>query len=294
MSISPEGLALARVERRDDGRLRVEDLRVVALEPETFLAGPLGGPPKAATAFAESCRQVLGHPAPSAISLVLPDEWLRLVFTEVTELPHQPKARADILAWKLKRLVPFRVEELRFEGVEAPAIQGQEEPQRMLLAFAVESLLAQLENHLTSLGVQVGRIRNRTLSMLSAAPGLADREVALAIQVGPASWSLLATVRGEPVLARVRPRPSAAEGLDSLIRELRLSRAWLADALPRRQLERIVLVCEPDEYSGWAHLLDQAFEVPVEELAIDLAPGLPNLSRAELVALAGSAVEVIP
>jgi hypothetical protein len=294
ISVGPDSLALARVESRGEGGLRVEDLRVVGLGADTFQIGPLGGPPKTGSDFAERCRQLLGDHPPTAVSLVLPDEWVRLVFTETTELPSQPRARNDILAWKLKRLVPFRVEELRFEAVETPAINGQEEPQRMLLAFGVEALLAQLESHLGSCGVHVGRIRNRTLGMLSAAPSLAEHELALAILVGPRSWSLLATLRGEPVLTRVRPLPAAGEEPENLIRELRLSRAWLADALPRRQLGRVALACELDEHRGWAHVLEQVFESRVDRLEVAVAEGLPTLPYAELVALAGSAAEVFP
>lgn len=287
-------MALARVERRADGSLRVEDLRVVGLSADTFQVGPLGGPPKAGSDFADRCRQLLGDHPPAAVSLVLPDEWVRLVFTETTELPSQPRARNDILAWKLKRLVPFRVEELRFEAVETPAISGQEEPQRMLLTFGVEALLAQLESHLDAVGVHVGRIRNRTLGMLSAAPTLAEHELALGILVGPRSWSLLATLRGEPVLTRVRPLPAAGETPETLVRELRLSRAWLAESLPRRQLGRIVLGCELDEQRGWTQLLEQVFDGRVDRLEVGVADGLPALPYAELVALAGSAAEVIP
>lgn len=294
MSVGPESLALARVESRGDGGLRIEDLRVSRLGPDTFQIGPLGGPPKAGSDFAERCRQLLGEHPPAAVSLVLPDEWIRLVFTETTELPNQARARNDILAWKLKRLVPFRVEELRFEAVETPAISGQEEPQRMLLAFGVEALLAQLEGHLGAAGVHVGRIRNRTLGMLSAAPRLAEHELALGILVGPRSWSLLATLRGEPVLTRVRPLPAAGEEPQGLVRELRLSRAWLAEALPRRQLGRILLACELGEHHDWAPLLEQVFETRVDRLEIDVANGLPALPYAELVALAGAATEVIP
>lgn len=294
LSLSPGHLALARVEARDEDALRVEELRLVDLPADTFQIGPLGGPLRNGHELASRCEQLLGSNPPSALSLVLPDEWIRLVFAESGELPRQPQARADILAWKLKRLVPFRVEELRFEGIETPAIAGQTEAQRILLTFGIEALLSQLEDVLTRCGTHVGRIRNRTLGMLSAARSMASVELAVALRVGTRSWSLLATHHGEPVLTRVRPLPTGDDATTNLVRELRLSRAWLAEALPRRQIEQVLLVCERDERDAWTSVLEAVFELPVAALEAEQPVGQPRVPQGELVPLCGAATEVIP
>lgn len=289
-----EHLALARAVHEEGGPLRIEELRVEPLAADTFQTGPLGGPPRPTSDFADRCAHLVGAHPPKALSLMLPDEWIRLVFAESGELPRQPHARNDILAWKLKRLVPFRVDELRFEGVVAPAVAGQSEPQRLLLAFGVEALLAQLEATFNRLGIQVGRIRNRTLGLLSAARHLQQVEVGLAILVGTSSWSLLATHAGEPVLTRVRPRPSGEEAAGTLIRELRLTRAWLGEALPRRRLERAILVCDRDEREAWASVVEGVFELRAHALEAELDTSSFRLGQAELVSLGGTATEVIP
>ena len=54
-------------------------------------------------------------------SLVMPDAWLRVTFTESGDLPSAADARDEVLRWKLRRLVPFRVDELRVGATEVDA-----------------------------------------------------------------------------------------------------------------------------------------------------------------------------
>jgi hypothetical protein len=224
--------------------------------------------------------------------VVLPDEWFRLVFAESAELPRQPRARADVLAWKLKRLVPFRVEELRVEGVEVPPVANQSEPKRLLLGFAVESLLAQLEMLCLESGSRVGRIRSRTLGVLSAVnEELLDAEIGIAVRVGVRSWSILATLRNEPILVRVRPLPEGPAGATSLLRELRLTRAWLETAAPRREVTRVLLVSDAAERPAWIEILGEAFKVAAQPVDAELRAGLPHLPAREAVPLVGAVLE---
>lgn len=292
LSVSPSRLALARIERRADGSGAIEDLRKVDLAPDSFQIGPLGGPPKANSDFPDRLRQVLGSSPPSALSVVLPDEWFRLVFAESAELPRQPRARADVLAWKLKRLVPFRVEELRVEGVEVPTVANQTEPKRLLLGFAVEALLAQLESLCLAAGSRVGRIRSRTLGVLSAVhEELSDAEIGIAVRVGVRSWSILATLRNEPILVRVRPLPEGPAGATTLLRELRLTRAWLESAAPRREVSQVLLVSDTAERAAWVEILSEAFKVVPRAAEAEIRAGLPHLPAREAVPLVGVVLE---
>lgn len=294
-SVDRDRLVLARVEHGDDGTPQVDDLRLAELPAETFQNGPLGGPARNPAELGERIRALLGPSPPSALSLVLPDEWLRLTFAESAELPRQPQAREDVLGWKLKRLVPYRLEELRFAGVEVPSIAGQSEPLRLLLAFAAESVVAQLEGAFAACGSRVGRVRSRTLGFLSAvADELAEAEIGLALRVEARAWSLVATHRGEPVLIRVRPFPSEADPVAALVRELRLTRAWLGQSLPRHEPSRLLLVCDPAERDGWSRICHDGLGLEPTLRQVRLAPGLPDLGQPELVPLSGAALEVIP
>ena len=122
----------------------LEEYRDEPLDDGTFQHGLLGGPPREPQAFAERVRSfVAGIERPvREATLVVPDAWLRTVFAEVSDVPANGGAREDVLRWKLKRLVPFRVDELRVRAVEVTPVDGQQEPRRLLLGFGVETLLA--------------------------------------------------------------------------------------------------------------------------------------------------------
>ena len=91
-----------------------------------------------------------------------------------------------MLRWKLKRLVPFRVDELRIGAVEVTPLPGQEEPRRLLLGFAVEALLAALEAAFERVGIRLGRISSTSLALLAALvePAAGDGLTALVLAEG--------------------------------------------------------------------------------------------------------------
>lgn len=252
----------------------------VPLDPDTFQEGLLGGParePADLQGRIAELLQGLGDGVDEA-SLVLPDAWLRLAFTDVAHLPTGVQERDDVLRWKLKRLVPFRVEELRLSGVEIEPlpVQSAEEPHRMLLGFGVDALLTQLEEAFAALGVRIGAITSDSLALLAALSaaggaggvGTANPErpgeagmAALAL-VGDAGYTLVFSRRGEPVLHRYKgfagSLPEAARG--SLVkRDLRLTRTFLEDSFPGMHLDRVVLA---RPWDGGGH--DSAFQAAQE------------------------------
>jgi len=97
--------------------------------------------------------------------LVVPDAWLRVSFSEITDVPRQAEARDEVLRWKLRRLVPFRVDELRVNAAEVAPLPVQEEPRRLLLGFGVEQLLAQIEDAFAAHHVHIGRIADLTSAL---------------------------------------------------------------------------------------------------------------------------------
>ncbi len=167
-SLGPTELHYANIQRGPQG-LVLEDERLVELPAETFQPGVLGGPLRDARAFSRrSARwsQRLPKKVEQA-SLVLPDTWLRLTFTEVAELPRKSELQEEILRFKLKRLVPFRVDDLRVKASLVTPFPDQEEPQRVLLGFAIEPLLAQIESAFAAAGVALGNVTNTTLATLA-------------------------------------------------------------------------------------------------------------------------------
>jgi hypothetical protein len=263
------------------GAWELRELRRLELPADAFQPGLLGGPLRDPTVLGERLAGLLAAlsaPVREA-SLILPDAWLRLTFIESGDLPRAAEAQAEVVQWEVKRQLPFRVEELRLSWDEVAPLPVQSEPRRLLVAFALEALLAQLEEAFTARGVWLGRITSESLALVPAVgePLTTASLGALAV-VREGGYTLLFTRRGEPVLYRFKAlddnqppslRASAVE------RDLRLTRAFVADQLPALALERLVMAAPTSEaareWQGWlAAGLGHNGE-PLETLRLPLA-----------------------
>lgn len=243
---------------RDRHGFRLRNWRQAALPPDAFHGGLLGGPlrdPAAFTALVGGLVQGLGI---RDASLVVPDAWLRVSFTEITDIPRQSEARDEVLRWKLRRLVPFRVDELRVGGVEVEPLPVQEEPRRMLLGFGVEQLLAQLEDAFAAHHVRIGRITSSSLGLFSAVE-LPPGGFSAVVQVEADGYTLIFARGGEPVLHRYKPQETPQAGF--VTRDLKLTRNFLDEHFPSSVLGPVLLLAPPEEEQGWMDLLREGLGV---------------------------------
>ena len=280
-----EGLELERYDRQE-------------LPAELFAEGPLGGPLNDEKPFREALETLLGRldEPPESASLVLPDRWLRSTFTEVEELPRRAAAREEALRFKLRRQVPFRVEELRLVGVEVAPLPGQNGTRRVMLGFAIRQLLDQLEHLFAGQGVRLGHVSSRSLSVLPLADDrLRPLDLAALAYVGPEGYSLVFTRAGEPALHRFKPINGQRydDAWERLVaRDLRLTKTYLDEQLPGERLRRVLLACGGERQERWTERLAEAFSVPIHPLKEDF-PDLGADSAApdfeELAPLMGAA-----
>ncbi len=299
---SASRLVFAAFEREGRG-LVLREFRAEPLAPETFQQGPLGGPPREPRAFeARIGAFVSGLETPvREASLVLPDAWLRTAVAEVEQVSTNGQSRDEMLRWKLKRLVPFRVDDLRVRAVEVEPVPGQSEAHRLLLGFGIETLFGQLEAAFAAAGVHVGRISNRGLSACGGLAGMgAESGLEGLVLVTEEGYTLVFTLRGEPVLHRFK---GASEGLPAeaqgaaVRRDLRLTRTFLEDRLPGDPLARVRLVAPEDAAPSWAGWLEEGLEQPVELLApahvVPLETPGARPPWPELLPLAGAACQEV-
>jgi len=253
---------------RQGRSFRLRAFRELPLPPDAFHSGILGGPLRDPAGFGERLAAfVAALPGPiKAASLVVPDAWLRSVFTDCAELPRAAQARDEVLRWKLRRLVPFRVDELRLGAVEVTPLPGppenESEPRRVLLGFGLEQLLAQLEDAFAAAGVRIGQITSVSLALVSALEPAEGGDVeALAVVEGE-GYSLVFTRqsprRAEPVLHRYKgiaggPPEAASSAL--VARDLRLTANFLEERLGGARLGRVVLVAPPEAEPVWMERL---------------------------------------
>ena len=252
---------------RDRHGFRLRAYRETELPRDPFQHGPLGGPLRDPLGFRDLVAGMV-KAIPGGVreaSLVLPDAWLRVTFTESGDLPKETAALDEVLRWKLRRLVPFRVDELRVDAAEVSPVPGQEEPRRLLLGFAIEQLLAQIEEAFAAAGVRIGKISCSSLSLLSAlqpAPGGAFSALVL---VGDEGYTLIFTRGGEPVLHRYKGftgnLPDAARA-GFVGRDLKLTRNFLDEHFPGATLGSVLLLSPPELEPAWLDRLEEGLGRP--------------------------------
>ncbi len=242
--------------------LRLREFRQLALPPDCFQGGLLGGPLREPGAF----RELVGGLVEGVqggvreASLVIPDAWLRVTYAESGDLPRGGAALDDVLRWKLRRLVPFRVDELRIGAAEVSPLPGQAEPRRLLMGFAIEQLLAQLEDAFIAHGVRLGQISNVSLSLLDALAPTQGRSFMALTLVEEDGYTLIFARRGEPLLHRYKAMAGAATETapgGSLVRDLRLTRSFLDENFPGSALETVLLLAPPPVEAAWLDRLQQ-------------------------------------
>jgi hypothetical protein len=301
-AVAPDRVVYARFVRAPGG-LELREHRALPLAPETFTDGLLGGPMRDAAAFSGELGSLLAQLSVtvSEASLVVPDAWLRVALADVEELPRAGESREEVLRWKLKRLVPFRVEDLRLDAVEiaaAPAAAGAGASRRMLLGFALEVLMQQLETAFAGAGVALGWISGASLSLLPAAVRQAGNGMIMVALADHRGYSLLAAYGGQPVLHRLKAwngRLPEAEWAGTLRRELRLTGSFLAESLPGAPLERVLVVAPRREEQRWVASLAEGLEAPAEPLAPDFGLAAETVGERwpELAPMMGAALREV-
>ena len=246
--------------------------------------GSSGGPRiKDLPAFEATLRRLAANvEAPiKEASLVLPDTWMRLTFTEISDLPRRPAEIQEVLRWKLKRLVPFRVEDLRVAASEVTPFPNQEEPRRLLLGFGLESLLAQLESAFEAVGISVGRVTNTTLAILASLEHQSrPAELSALVTVLPGAFTISYMLNGEPLLYRYKTLSSGSS--QTTVRDLRLTAHFISQHFPEIPLARLFLAALPGDEDPWLGWLREGFDAEPEPLAFEHFLPEPHPGRSGL------------
>lgn len=270
---------------RNGGGVELTNYRVTDVDNDLFATGPLGGSmhdPEVLRSLLASLQDSLEEPIAEA-SIVLPDAWLRLAFVEAEDLPKGSTSRDEMLRWKLQRMVPFRVEELRLEGVNAAEVPNNGSIRRLLIGFALDGLLRQLEAAFAARGIHLGLVTNDSLGCLSAArDALRDVELGAVAVVSEAGYSLIFVLRGEPILQRFKALPQLAgdEPPAGLVqKDLQLTEIYLREQLTQLTLGRVLLVSPPEIEARWVDWLSESFNQPAHVLRPEHVPlALPATS----------------
>jgi hypothetical protein len=208
--------------------------------PNTLGTGTSGTPLFSAGALApaiEAARR-FGQGRLTRASVVFPDAWARILPVEFDSLPGSPDAVKEMVAWKLKKLLPGVTAELEIATVEMAAAGGQK---RLLVAAAPADMLRSIETAFQEKGVRVGALAPESLALFEGlAPILSARSSGDYALIHRSSGSLVFIVaRGNaPVFFRQRPAETEQEEQDQ---ELRLSVSYYAEKLAGQGLTAVYL-----------------------------------------------------
>jgi hypothetical protein len=252
---------------RANSELELREFHRVALAPDSFGEGLVGSTLQEERSLRESMDELLsrlGTPVTEA-TMVLPDAWLRIAFAESADLPRSMAEREEVLRWKLKRLVPFRVDDLRLESMEVEALTNQNEPRRLMFGFAAEALIGHIEAMFSSYGIRLGLVSNVSLSLTQAVEErFGSARLTAVVSVDKEGYALAFTQHGSPVLHRYKTDASKA------LRELKLTAAFLADRFPSARMDAVHLFAPADLEARWTGWLEEGLGVEVH-LASELA-----------------------
>jgi len=220
------------------------------------------------------------------VVLALPDTSCRIGWQDFEALSGTPSETRQLLCWRLKDRIPLPIQESR---VDYQPLPGQGSGTRLLYLLARETVIAQYEALVASVGLEPAWIITRGVALyrLQKTAGIGGKRLLLA--PGPSTLLFVYTEEHMPRLWRVLPW----DGHDALadqkhraervLRELHATIRYLRDEMGVGEPDGLVLMGEGED--ALAESLRGACELPVHTM-----PERRNGLRGELLAPAGAAL----
>ncbi len=220
---------------------------------------------------------------PGRISLVLPDNFARVSLLSFPEHPPSRRHLDEMVRFKLRKSVPFRLEEAAISYQVLPSAKSD---MTVLVALMLRSVVEQFEQVFEAIGARPGRVDLSTLSLYNLCrreiekASAQERDVAL-LNCARGYFSLL-IVRGEQILFY---RSKALAGEDGgapiaepvLNRELATSVSYYQEKLGGQGISTTFVrdvTAPPGQRSGSLEALGLGTVVPVHlAWSLDLPPG---------------------
>jgi hypothetical protein len=172
------------------------------------------------------------------ISIALPDASVRVTILTLRDVPRSRRQASEMIRWQIRKRVPFHLEEARLAVQRFPLGDGSE---RVVVALALDRILAQYEQVMESLGLQSGLLDISTFNLVSVCPvtattgSEADGDLAI-LNVAGEEFSILILRDGIPLFYRSRPLlhdpgQNTELGLRELHRELITSATYYQERL---------------------------------------------------------------
>ena len=236
-----------------------------------------------------SLRRVFNRvPAGSApVALLLPDPVVRVFILPFDELPRRADEALPLLRWRLKKSVPFDVEET---VVSWSRQQGRDGSLEVVTAVARRPIVREYEQVLESLGAQPGVVLG---SSLAALPLLEDRGATLLVRLRGRMLTTVVTSGLNLCVYRSTEMPAEAPVLQpqAVLDEVFPAVAYYQDTWGN-SIDRARLAGFGDREAVFANALSEELKTPVTPLSdaeavVGLDASARDLVHHGLDALAG-------
>lgn len=258
------------------------DLPDGALEP-TATATNLVERDVVVDAVHEVLRQL---PLPARrIGLVVPDRIAKVSFVKFEEVPSRSDDLDQLVAWQIRKALPFRVEEAQL--AYTPSMHGKGGESEFVVAVARRDIVEEYEGVCSAAGAYAGLVDLATFNLVNAALALAPKTGSdwLLLHVGRYD-STLVIMRG-PNLIFFRNCPTLNESdVSDLVHQ---SAMYYEDRLEGQGMARTVLVVSADTpmaSDSARQTLGERLGLKIERLASPKVTSSFNITPTELDSLA--------
>ncbi len=231
-------------------------------------------------------------PGGAPVALALPDSVMRLAVLAVDTLPRRRAELHDLVAWRLKKTLPYRLDEavLAWEILE---------DRKLVLAAAVRRrVLEEYESLLAEAGLSVGSVTSASLALSAGLPVSPGRD-GLLLNVGQGWFSMLVTDGVQPLFFRSKsiPEGERAPGLREAFVASALSPTleYYGQRLKGRGLGPLVLHAAGGGVDELEEVLRATVKgpeslFPATRVTLPLPDSVPEALQGRLTAVAGLAL----
>jgi type IV pilus assembly protein PilM len=203
------------------------------------------------------------------VALSLPDYVARIAVNEIPEAPRSATELTEFLKFRMKKSLPFNVDEARvaFERLPGPGSS-------FLTGVMHDSVVSQYEDLLASLGLQVGLMLPASVSLLKLLQPVAESELApggdyFFVNVEQDYFSVsLVRDRRVPILIRTLGQRAGDDGTryseEDLLQEIIPTAIYYREKLAGSHLERVFYRSLRPDLLHLREILEEQFEAPTE------------------------------
>lgn len=186
------------------------------------------------------------------VAVVVPTAWVRMHHLEFEQLPRRTAEMRDVLRWRLKKLLPVNVNDLRLAIQPQPG--GPDDQRAVVCVSALERAIAALESAFSAVNLAPGFIGPRALALSEGDHDDAARP-RLIVQEEPGFLSVVLVVSGSIRFVRTKPVAAGASEAGALEREMRLAENFIRANLDVGGEIAVEIYADQDDHAalleGW-------------------------------------------